>query len=108
VLIEMLSGQFPFEGCTSYPQLAQAKRELEQRLPELIPAEVVESEMLMTLCQRLIAANPADRFPSAHAAELGEDGAAGFHRQLATVNLASEYNHDLRVWLDPLRSDSTP
>ena len=108
VLIEMLSGQFPFEGCTSYPQLAQAKRELEQRLPELIPAEVVESEMLMTLCQRLIAANPADRFPSAHAAELGEDGAAGFHRQLATVNLASEYNHDLRVWLEPLRSDATP
>ncbi|MFM8222913.1 MAG: hypothetical protein ACKOJF_28725, partial [Planctomycetaceae bacterium] len=60
------------------------------------------SELLLNLCQRLVATDPARRFPSAQAAELGEDGAASFHRELITVNLSSEYSHELKHWLEEL------
>ena len=38
----------------------------------------------------------------AEAAELLEDGAAQFHRQLVFGDLASEYDNELRVWLEEL------
>ena len=51
---------------------------------------------------RLIAPEPAERFPSAEAADLVEQGAANFHRQLVHGNLASEYGNEIRVWLEEL------
>ncbi len=51
----------------------------------------------------MIAPDPNRRFPSAEAAELLEDGAARFHRQLVLSNLASEYDNDIRVWLEELK-----
>jgi eukaryotic-like serine/threonine-protein kinase len=33
-----------------------------------------------------------------------QNGASAFHRQLVLGNLASEYNNDLRVWIDELKS----
>jgi hypothetical protein len=36
------------------------------------------------------------------AADLDRKGAADFHRQLVKGNLASEYENDLRVWLEKL------
>ena len=56
----------------------------------------------MGLIAGLIAPDPADRFPSAEAADLVEQGAAGFHRQLVKGDLASEYGNEIRVWLEGL------
>jgi serine/threonine-protein kinase len=42
------------------------------------------------------------RFPSAEAADLMQEGAAGFHRQLIKGNLASEYDNEIRLWLAEL------
>ena len=53
-------------------------------------------------CRRLVAPGPAGRFLSALAADLDRKGAADFHRQLVKGNLASEYENDLRVWLEKL------
>ena len=102
VLVEMLSGQQLAPPQTSYPDLLRGKLDLEQRLPDLLPPEVASSELLLNLCQRLVAPDPARRFPSAQAAHLGEDGAASFHRELITVNLSSEYSHELQHWLEEL------
>ncbi len=102
VLVEMLAGRSPFEGLTGYTDLAESKRTLEQRLPSLLPADVSGNEMLVYLCRKLVAADPAHRFPSAQAADLGRKGAADFHRQLVKGDLASEYDNDLRVWLEQL------
>jgi len=102
VLVEMLAGQAPFEGLTTYGELVQAKEVLERRLPELLPPEVSGNELLMSLCRRLVAADPAQRFPSAQAADVGRKGAADFHRQLVKGDLASEYEHDIRAWLEQL------
>ena len=102
VLIEMLSGQPPFAGLQSYRDLLEAKRSLVHRLPQLLPSEVTCNELLMNFCRGLIAADPARRFPSAEDADLVKEGAASFHRQLIVGGLASEYENEVRAWLEDL------
>lgn len=102
VLIEMMAGRSPFEGFVGVSGLIESKRTLEHRLPEVLPREVAGSELLLSLCRKLVAADPDKRFPDAEAADLGRRGAAAFHRQLVKGDLASEYSNDLRVWLEAL------
>jgi len=99
----MLAGTPPFDGYTSYRDLLEAKRFLAQRLPHLLPEEVVCNELLMNFCRGLIAPDPMRRFPSAEAADLlKEAGAASFHRQLVKGDLAAEYDNEIRLWLREL------
>ena len=102
-LVEMLSGSPPFAGLTSYRDLLEAKRFLAQRLPRILPEEVVCNELLMSFCRGLVAPDPMRRFPSAEAANLVEEGAAAFHRQLIRGDLASEYDNEIRLWLEELK-----
>jgi serine/threonine-protein kinase len=102
VLIEMLSGQPPFAGLQSYRDLLEAKRSLGQRLPQLLPADVTCNELLMNFCRGMIAADPSKRVPSAEDADLLKGGAASFHRQLIVGGLASEYENEIRAWLEEL------
>jgi serine/threonine-protein kinase len=82
--------------------LIEAKKTVLDRLPTMLPEEIVCNELLMNLIESLISPNPANRFPSAEAADLVEEGAASFHRQLIHGNLASEYDNEIRVWLQEL------
>lgn len=102
VLVEMLAGAPPFARITSNDALLDAKKTILDRLPTTLPDEVVCNELLMSLIGGLIAPDPADRFPSAEAADLVEQGAASFHRQLVRGNLSSEYENEIRVWLEGL------
>jgi len=102
VLIEMLSGQPPFAGLQTYRDLLEAKRSLVHRLPHQLPSEVTCNELLMSFIRGLIAADPAKRFPSAEDADLLKEGAASFHRQLIVGGLASEYENEIRAWLEGL------
>ncbi len=102
VLIELLSGYPPFGGVTTLRELLEAKRLLVHRLPQILPQEVVCNELLMNFCRTLIAPDPMRRFPSAEAADLVKEGAAAFHRQLIKGDLASEYENEIRLWLEEL------
>ena len=102
VLIEMLAGKQPFAGLTTYRELLEAKRALPQRLAQILPQEVTCNELLMNFCRGLIAPDPVRRFPSAEAADMVKEGAASFHRQLIKGDLASEYENELRLWLEEL------
>jgi serine/threonine protein kinase len=102
VLIETLAGAPPFSGLTSFTSLLEAKRCLTQRLPHILPEEVVRNDLLMSFCRGLVAPDPMRRFPSAEAADLVKEGAASFHRQLIMSNLASEYDNEIRLWLEEL------
>ncbi|TWT83527.1 Serine/threonine-protein kinase PrkC [Planctomycetes bacterium CA13] len=103
VLIELLSGTNPFTGKETLRQLLQAKRELPSRLHTVLPEDVLRNELLMNFLLGLIAPDPNRRFPSAEAAEHVEQGAAAFHRQLIRSDMATEYDNDIRVWLEELR-----
>jgi serine/threonine-protein kinase len=102
VLVEMLAGQSPFEGLDDIAALLRAKQTLPRRLEELLPPEVGGNELVLHLCRQLVAPDPRERVASAQAAELGRKGAAAFHRQLVKSDLASEYDNDVRVWLEGL------
>jgi len=102
VLLEMLSGRPLLAGVTRYDALLEAKRLLPQRIGELLPAEVTCNRLLMAFCRRLVATDPIQRFPSAEAADLKDEGAAAFHRQLVKGDLASEYENEIRLWLQEL------
>jgi serine/threonine-protein kinase len=102
VVVEMLAGRQPFKGLTAYRDLLEAKRMLVHRLPQFLPEEVVCNELLMNLLRGLVAADPMRRFPSAEAADLVHEGAASFQRQLVKSDLASEYENEIRVWLEEL------
>jgi serine/threonine-protein kinase len=102
ILVEMLAGRPPFAGLDTYAALIDAKMALDRRLPELLPPEVNCNELLMSLCRRLVAADPDRRFPDAHMADVGRKGASDFHRQLVKGDLASEYDNDIRAWLEQL------
>lgn len=102
VLVELLAGDPPFAGVTGHDALLEAKRTVPDKLHETLPDEVVRNGLLMNLIGGLIAFDPADRFASAEDAEFVEEGAASFHRQLVHSNLASEYDNEIRVWLQEL------
>jgi eukaryotic-like serine/threonine-protein kinase len=103
VLVEMLSGSPPFAGLTNFRDLLEAKRFMAQRLPHILPSEVTCNELLMNFCRGLIAPDPMRRFPSAEAADLVKEGAASFHRQLIKGDLASEYDNEIRLWMEELQ-----
>jgi serine/threonine-protein kinase len=103
VLVELLSGQPCFSETDSYKELLEQKRTLSARLPDILPPEVSCNGHLMNFCRGLISLDPSRRFPSAEAAELQQEGAASFHRQLVLSNLASEYDNDIRVWIEELK-----
>lgn len=103
VLIELLSGRPIFSGVKGLRELLEHKRFLAQRLPTILPAEVTCNELLMNFCRGLIAPDPMRRFPSAEDADLRKGGAAAFHRQLVISDLASEYDNEIRLWLEELR-----
>lgn len=102
VLLELLAGQPLFSNATKLNELLELKRTIEHRLPELLPDEVVKNDLLMDFCRGMIAAEPMDRFPSAEDAQLVDKGAAAFHRQLIKGDMASEYENDIRLWVEEL------
>jgi eukaryotic-like serine/threonine-protein kinase len=102
VLIEMLAGQCPFEGIDDRDTLLAAKDAFHERLSDILPDEVSSNELLLHLCKKLTSADTDKRFASAQAADLERRGAAAFHRQLVKGDLASEYENDLRSWLEEL------
>jgi serine/threonine-protein kinase len=108
VLIELLAGRQAFAGITDMRELKEAKRALPLRLHEVLPEEVLRCDLLCTFLRGMIAFDPVRRFPSAEAAQLLKEGAAAFHRQLIIGNLASEYDNDIRLWLEELKDLNDP
>ncbi len=105
MLIEMLSGSRPFSGLR-FDQLIQAKMEILDRLPSLLPLEEFQfSESLIVLLRGLLHPDPEQRFASAEEAELSDSGAAGFLRELVKSDLADEYVTELRRWISELDSN---
>lgn len=103
VLIELLSGRRIFPEYQDTTDLLEQKRSLGLRLHTILPKEVTSSSLLMNFCQRLIAPDPRRRFADADAAAYVQDGAAAFHRQLIQGNLASEYESEIRVWIEAVK-----
>ncbi|QEG23204.1 serine/threonine-protein kinase [Mariniblastus fucicola] len=102
VLLELIAGRNLFSDCKNLDELISAKENLWENLQERLPAEIADNDLLMGLCRGLTDPDPDARFQSAEAADHFEDGASAFHRQLIKADLATEYDQDIRVWIDEL------
>lgn len=100
VLIEMLAGRPLFTGLPDEAALLEAKRRLPGRLEDALPADVLRNATLLNLCEQLIDNDPDRRVATAEEANL--EKAAPFHRELVHSGLDSEYENDLRVWIESL------
>ena len=103
VLIELLSGMNPFSDQKNLRSLMDHKNKLPSMLDQLLPDEVLRNQLLMKFLMGLIAPDPENRFADAEAAEHLEEGAAAFHRQLVLGDMSTEYDNDIRLWLEELR-----
>lgn len=109
VLVELLSGTNPFNKQKGSYALMKFKNELPSKLDQILPKEVLRNDLLMSFIMGLIAPEPTRRFVDAEAAEHVDKGAAAFHRQLVLGDMSTEYDNDIRVWLEELKVlESTP
>lgn len=105
MLLELLSGSQRFAGM-QYAELVDSKRSILEQLSTLLPAEeFAYSDMLIPLIRNLVHPDPARRFQSAEDADLADCGAANFERELVKGDLASEYQNDIRQWIDEVEAD---
>jgi serine/threonine protein kinase len=98
VFVEMLAGRRCFAG-QRHNTILRAKKRLRLLLPEMLPEQVAGNELLMALVDGLVHPDPGGRFANA---EIAEEQAGQFQRQLVKGNLASEYGTDIRCWVEVL------
>ncbi len=105
MLIEMLTGARPFAGL-KYHELIEAKRRLPERLTSVLPQdEFAYIEPLTHFLRRLIDPDPVRRFATAGEAELSDEGAAGFLRELVKIDRSEEYASELRQWIAEMETN---
>lgn len=102
LLVELLAGRNFFPNQPDLSQITRSRREILTLLPDVLPAEVLRNGLLMEFIHRLVHPDPALRFASAEEAVTAESGASAFLRQLVKGDMASEYQNDLRIWVDEL------
>ncbi len=104
VLVELLTGKPPFPTNLTQEEQIRAKKRFADNLENILPQPVLASRLLLTFIRRMVAADPMDRFPDAESANLeAQNGAAAFLRELVRSNLATEYDQELRRWLQAIR-----
>jgi serine/threonine-protein kinase len=97
VMLELLSGKYPFAGVADGLELIAVKRDIWKRIPELLPSDVARNGTLVEMLSRMIAPDPADRFASLEEADLSESGAAEIQRQLVKVDMTTEVENEMRI-----------
>ena len=111
VFIQLLSGRFPFtrlqNGQPSInltrKELLEQKSSLIDRLPEILPEDVRQNEILVHFCQRMIHPDPEKRFQSAQDAVVdATDGLSVIQRSLVNMGLYSDFDYDLKSWISTL------
>ena len=102
VTLELLAGRPLFPDVRGLGSLLKAKHSLINELHLVLPEEVYCNDLLVSFCRGLINPEMTERFHSAEAADFLEEGAAAFHRQLIKNDLASQYENDIRIWIEEL------
>lgn len=101
VFIEMLCGDSLFEGIRGHGELVCAKRDLNRRLRDVLPAEVARDGLLFDVCRTLTAPDPTLRSAPDAEEMTALRGAAAYHRLLRRAAF-SDCQEDLRIWLEGL------
>ena len=102
VVLELLTGTVPFVGVNDVQELIRCKREIWERIPELLPDDVARNSTIVEMLSKMIAPDPADRFSSLEEADLSECGASEITRQLVKVDMDTIVANEMRVLMEEL------
>lgn len=102
--LEMLRGQrlFPAHNLPDEDELIRQKHEIPSRLYDLLPEHVRQNAQFVILLQRFLEPDPRNRYASAEEAEIGRQGLAMLHKQLAMVGKDTEYGRELENYLSKI------
>ena len=90
----------------SFAEMLKSKRSVFDWLPGALPVEEFAlTEPLLRLLHGLVDPNPIQRFPSAEEAELDSGGVAEFQRELVQAGVTSEYEAEIRHWIDEVEAE---
>ncbi|WP_175517169.1 serine/threonine-protein kinase [Planctomicrobium piriforme] len=107
VLLELLTGKYPFAGVADGAELIAVKRDIWRRIPDLLPKDVARNNTLVQMLSKMIAPDPADRFASLEEADLSQSGASEIERQLVKVNMTTEVENEMRILMQEFSQVST-
>ena len=99
VVLEMLHGDPLIDQYSTEPSIIEFKKNLPGQIGDFLPGHLRRNRQLLTVLNKLLAANPADRYRNAHEADAGAEGARIIHRQLAKVDLDADYGLELENYL---------
>lgn len=99
VFLELISGRSPFDGVKTKAELLDVKNTLHDHVESGLPRYVRRDSGLVELIRGMIHPDCAQRFSGPDDADLSPDGAAAAHRRLVLGDLSSEYDNDIRDWL---------
>jgi serine/threonine protein kinase len=107
VAIEMLRGERLAPENSNEETLLKAKLALPEQLERLLPADVVKNAELTGFLRRMTDPEPANRYPTAGEAEVGDEGLRIVDKQLVQAGLDTEYARDLGGYIDKLVDPKT-
>ncbi|NQV26579.1 MAG: serine/threonine protein kinase [Rhodopirellula sp.] len=99
VFLELISGRSPFDNVKTRLELLDVKNSLHDRVEDVLPRDVRRDTGLVELIRGMIHPDCSERFSSPEDADLSPDGAAAAHKRLVLGDLSSEYENDIRDWL---------
>ncbi len=114
VFLELLTGRSPFKNAhgnddgryLTASELWRQKKNLLERLPDMLPEDVLRNKMLVDFCARMAHPDPDQRFQKALDAVIGSGGVGELNRDLVKYNLSSEYDCDIQAWITGLHLPS--
>jgi serine/threonine-protein kinase len=99
VFLELVSGRSPFDDVKTKAELLDVKNTLYDRVEDVLPRDVRRDTGLVELIRGMIHPDCAERFSGPDDANLSPDGAAAAHKRLVLGDLSSEYENEIRDWL---------
>lgn len=99
VFLELISGRSPFDDVKTKAELLDVKNTLHDRVENVLPRDVRRDAGLVELIRGMIHPDCSERFFGPDDADLSPDGAAAAHKRLVLGDLSSEYENDIREWL---------
>lgn len=106
VLLELLTGKYPFAGVADGQELINLKKEIWHRIPEMLPKDAARNNTLVEMLSKMIAPDPANRFSSLEEADLSDQGAAEIERQLVKVDMTTVVENEMRILMQELTDSS--
>jgi serine/threonine protein kinase len=104
--LEMLMGERLIDS-NEETHLLNFKLELPNRLQDLLPRHVRESETLVRMLRGFVDPDPKNRYANARDADAGTIGLANLHRELVRMEADADYGRELESYLSKLVNPDT-